>query len=73
MLALCCGISKQQLSERTEALRSGLSNRGMTMAIGSVWKNPPDNIHAMISEAERLMYAEKSEYYRTMGIERRTC
>lgn len=71
MLALCCGISEQQLNERVSLLHRELSEQGMTMAVGSVWRETVGDIFDMINEAERLMYAEKSEYYRVMGLERR--
>lgn len=42
------------------------------LAVGSVWeRNFQNNIQKIMDEAERLMYQEKSEYYRMTGIDRR--
>lgn len=73
MLALCCNITEETLNEKIGQLHRELSDRGMTMAVGAVWQESADDINAMIKEAERLMYAEKAEYYRLMGIDRRKC
>lgn len=71
MLAICCGISEQQLTDRVDRLHRELSEHDITMAVGSVWQESADSLGNMIKEAERLMYAEKSEYYRIMGLDRR--
>ena len=71
MLTICCGLSEHQLSDRVDRLHSELSDRKMNMAVGSVWQESADDINVLIKEAERLMYADKSEYYRIMGLDRR--
>ena len=71
LLVLCSGISEQLLNERMSLLRRSLSDRGITLASGAVWRESAEDINALIKEAERLMYAEKSEYYRLMGLDRR--
>lgn len=71
MLAVCSRISEKQLEECAEKLRREISERSMTMAVGSFWSETADDIHDLVKEAERRMYAEKAEYYRIMGIDRR--
>lgn len=71
MLVICCGITEQQLAERVDRLHRELADRDMTMAVGSFWQESADDLNEMIKEAERLMYTEKSEYYRIMGLDRR--
>lgn len=44
----------------------------VNMAAGMVWKEKAtDNLYPTVQEAEQLMYADKAEYYKTSGIERR--
>lgn len=71
LLALCSQITEQQLTERAEQLRREVSDRGMAMAVGVVWRDSTDDMQSLVNEAERLMYIEKAEYYRIMGIDRR--
>lgn len=79
LLALCRNISENELAERVKRLRDILGNQveksneaAVVMAVGSVWgKAENKNIKLLMREAERLMYEEKSEYYRRSGIDRR--
>ena len=71
LLALCCPVEENRMNELAEKLRRELSKQNITMAVGVVWSASTDNIQSLIKEAERLMYAEKAEYYRIMGIDRR--
>ncbi|MDE7288637.1 MAG: diguanylate cyclase [Oscillospiraceae bacterium] len=79
LLALCRNIPEQELAERVKKLREILGEQETTngeaavvMAVGSAWGKAGDkNISFLMHEAERLMYEEKSEYYRKSGIDRR--
>lgn len=71
LLALCSRITEEHLNQRIDRLRSKMNANDLTMAVGSVWQSSTDNIERLVGEAERLMYAEKAEYYRKMGIDRR--
>lgn len=79
MLALCRNISEAELAERVENLREMIGEQekkpdetAVVMAVGSAWGKAGDkNISSLMHEAERLMYEEKSEYYRKSGIDRR--
>lgn len=72
LLAICVDIDKDTLKSRTELLRKNAAENSVNLAIGAVWKENYDNdLQKLMSEAEKLMYKEKSEYYRTSGMERR--
>ena len=79
LLALCRNIPELELAERVKKLREILGEQETTngeaavvMAVGSAWGKAGDkNISFLMHEAERLMYEEKSEYYRKSGIDRR--
>ena len=44
----------------------------VNMAAGMVWKEKaPNNLYSTMQEAEKRMYADKAEYYKTSGIDRR--
>ncbi len=71
LLVLCNPVGEQQLKERIGQLHKDMDERGLTMAVGSVWRDSTNDIQYLMTEAERLMYAEKAEYYHRMGIDRR--
>ena len=44
----------------------------VNMAVGMVWQEKATaDLHPTVQEAEKRMYKDKAEYYRTSGIERR--
>lgn len=71
LLAVCCQVTEQQMEACVSQLRREISERCLTMAVGSAWQESVDDIQSLVKEAEHLMYAEKAEYYRLMGIDRR--
>ena len=72
LLAVCVDIDEDTMQSCTELLRKKAVENSVNIAIGAVWKeNSENNLQKLINEAEKLMYKEKSEYYRTAGIDRR--
>ncbi len=67
LLAICPGINENTLAEKVSRLRKDIHDRSEEMAIGSVWHNEIKDLSFYISEAEKLMYHEKSEYYKSLG------
>ncbi|MDO4303538.1 MAG: sensor domain-containing diguanylate cyclase [Bacillota bacterium] len=71
-LALCAGIEEEELRQRAEALKKDMRENSVTMAVGAVWqKDGKKNIDKLLSESEKLMYQDKSAYYKAAGIDRR--
>lgn len=71
-LVLCPGISEEELKEKVEALRKDIRENLITMAVGAVWqKEGKKNIDRLLLESEKLMYEDKSAYYKAAGIDRR--
>lgn len=63
-LVLCSGISKQEMSDKVNALRSTLSQNQVGMALGCVWRSCHGNdLLKLIAEADDLMYQEKRALY----------
>lgn len=72
LLVLCAGISRATLKDRVIQLRGIMKQQEVNMAIGVVWKPAGEqNLDAILTEAEQLMYIDKAEYYEKNGIERR--
>lgn len=66
------GIDEATLQKRIAFLRESAAENSVVLAIGAVWEgNFQNNLQKIMDEAERLMYQEKSEYYRMTGIDRR--
>lgn len=71
-MALCPKIGEEELRERVVRLREELNGNKVIMALGVLWRqNAGENINALLSEADSLMYEDKRAYYSTAGIERR--
>lgn len=72
LLAICTGMEEQELWEKTAQLKKELKEKKIHMAMGAVWETDSlAGIDRLISAAERKMYQDKAEYYRSSGIERR--
>ncbi|MGN0697031.1 MAG: diguanylate cyclase domain-containing protein [Oscillospiraceae bacterium] len=73
LLALCLQIDENTLQERTDRLKEAMVRNSVNMAVGSVWiKDGADKcMDKLLSGAEKLMYEDKSRYYRTSGLDRR--
>ncbi|MDE6764648.1 MAG: sensor domain-containing diguanylate cyclase [Oscillospiraceae bacterium] len=72
LLAICVDIDEYSLHGRTKLLREKAAENSVNLAIGAVWKrNHENDVQKLMSEAEKLMYSEKSKYYRRAGIDRR--
>lgn len=72
LLAICTGMEEQELWEKTAQLKKELKEKKIHMAVGAVWETDSlAGIDRLISAAERKMYQDKAEYYRSSGIERR--
>ena len=72
LLAVCPNITQADADALAAQLREVTKKHSVNLAIGSVRLEAMGNdLFRAIMEAEKLMYADKSEYYRTSGIERR--
>ncbi len=71
-LVLCPGIEEEELKEKVEVLKRDIQENSITMAAGAVWqKEGKKNIDRLLFESEKLMYEDKSAYYKAVGIDRR--
>lgn len=71
-LVLCPGIKEEALKEKVEALKKDIRENFITMAVGAVWQREGrKSMDRLLAESEKLMYEDKSAYYRAAGIDRR--
>ena len=72
LLALCSQIEQDVLEERIRLLRKLMEENTVNMAVGMIWQDEATTeLDILLQESEKLMYADKAEYYRKNGIERR--
>ena len=72
LLALCMQIEENELYDSVDKLKRIMKENSVTMAVGAVWhENGTEGVQELMTIAEKLMYADKAEYYETLGIDRR--
>ncbi|WP_337402381.1 hypothetical protein [Suilimivivens sp.] len=72
MLALCSQIEQDVLEERIRLLKKLMEENTVNMAVGMIWQDEATTeLDILLQETEKRMYADKAEYYRKNGIERR--
>ena len=71
-LVICSGIEETEFQERLARLRKIMAEFSVNIALGADWKSDTTaGINIVMATAEARMYEDKSEYYRTAGINRR--
>lgn len=72
LLVLCHGIGEDELQKRVDLLKRNMQEQMVNLALGTVWqKDGRAGIDRMLTEAEKLMYQDKSAYYKRAGLDRR--
>ncbi len=71
-LAAANGVTREELGERVRLLKDDMKEHDVNMAVGEVWVDKaPKNPDALLTEAEKLMYQDKADFYKRTGIDRR--
>lgn len=71
-LALCSQVEQDVLDERIRLLKKLMEENTVNMAVGMIWQDEATTeLDILLRESEKRMYADKAEYYRKNGIERR--
>ena len=72
LLALCSQIDRDTLEQRIGLLKQLMQENSVNMAVGTIWQDKATTeLDMLLQESEKRMYADKAEYYRKNGIERR--
>ena len=71
-LVICTQIDENTLIKHITELKELMNERSVNMAAGVIWReNVITGFDEMLREAEDKMYADKAQYYKEKGIERR--
>ena len=72
LLVICPDITREVADKQVTKLRSTMKEHSVNVAVGKVWLEEMGNdLEHSVIEAEKRMYEDKAEYYKTSGIERR--
>ncbi|MBR6599696.1 MAG: GGDEF domain-containing protein, partial [Oscillospiraceae bacterium] len=72
ILVLCSCIDETEFRSRENTFRTAVAENNIPLAVGFSWhETSGESIGEILGEAEKNMYADKAEYYRKSGIERR--
>ena len=72
LLVICPDITREAADKQVAKLRSTMKEHSVNVAVGKVWLEEMGNdLEHSVIEAEKRMYEDKAEYYKTSGIERR--
>lgn len=72
LVAVCTDIDEADFHNRIKLLREKAAENSVNLAIGTAWKeNYENDLQKLMNEAEKMMYKEKSEYYKKSGLDRR--
>ena len=72
LLVICPDITREAADKQVAKLRSTMKEHSVNAAVGKVWLEEMGNdLEHSVIEAEKRMYEDKAEYYKTSGIERR--
>lgn len=61
------GFSEDDFADNVALLKRKMSDKGVDISIGVVWKSGCCCLDDVIKEAERLMYIEKTKHYQEFG------
>ena len=71
-LVICKQIDENTLIKRITELKELMKERSVNMAAGVIWReNVITGFSEILRESEELMYADKAQYYKEKGVERR--
>lgn len=72
LLAVCPNVTQADTDALAAQLREVTRKHSVNLAIGSIrLETLGDDLFRAVTEAEKLMYADKAEYYKKSGIDRR--
>ncbi len=72
LLVLCSGMGETELDQRVGLLKRIMQAHDVNLAIGAGWtRDGAADMADVLVLSERLMYEDKSLYYKTCGLDRR--
>mgnify|MGYP002169812139 CR=1 FL=1 len=72
LMVICPNITHAIADDRVAQLKETIKDYSVNLAVGMVWLEEMGvSLERSVMEAEKRMYEDKAEYYKTSGIERR--
>lgn len=72
LMVICPNITHATADDRVAQLKETMKDYSVNLAVGMVWLEEMGvSLERSVMEAEKRMYEDKAEYYKTSGIERR--
>ena len=72
LMVICPNITHAIADDRVAQLKETMKDYSVNLAVGMVWLEEMGvSLERSMMEAEKRMYEDKAEYYKTSGIERR--
>ncbi len=72
IVTLCSCIDKEEFQQRQEKFKSAIEEQKIPLAVGFSWSETgSEELNEILGESEKKMYADKADFYRKSGIERR--
>lgn len=72
LMVICPNITHAIADDRVAQLKKTMKDYSVNLAVGMVWLEEMGvSLERSVMEAEKRMYEDKAEYYKTSGIERR--
>lgn len=72
LMVICPNITHAIADDRVVQLKETMKDYSVNLAVGMVWLEEMGvSLKRSVMEAEKRMYEDKAEYYKTSGIERR--
>lgn len=66
------GINECTFYEKIKLIREKMQERDVSISLGALWQEKPDNLERMLRDADERMYVEKERYHRE-NTRRRNC
>lgn len=60
---ICFNIEEAIFRKKIQTICENIAEKAVSVSVGRVWEEAPDDLEAMLKRADDLMYTEKKRYY----------
>lgn len=65
---ICFGMEEDIFRRKLQSICENISEKGVSVSVGILWEEKPDDLEEMLKRADDLMYVEKRLYYEKHGL-----
>ena len=65
---ICFGMEEDIFRRKLKVICESIAEKKVSVSVGILWEERPDDLEEMLKRADDLMYAEKRLYYKKHGI-----